>query len=145
MQAIFEIISIVVCLLISTKAADRLSRDPKENCLGGRQKLSTSSCKDLFEKENKFPAREVDMLADEHLKGACCKHIHRRNRTFGKKIGTRKMKTVSKHKDVMELRQCWHAIQRRGAEGKANMPSKLNAKTCADWQHQLQALPTPGK
>lgn len=64
MQAIFEVISIVVCL----KAADRLSRDPKENCLRGRQKLSTSSCKDLFEEENKFSAREVDMPADELFK-----------------------------------------------------------------------------
>lgn len=65
MQAIFEVISIVVCLFISTKAADRLPRDPKENCLRGRQKLSTSSCKHLFEEENKFPSREVDMPADE--------------------------------------------------------------------------------
>lgn len=68
MQAIFEVISITVCLFISTKAADRLPRDPKENCLRGRQKLSTSSCKDLFEEENKFPAREVDMPADELFK-----------------------------------------------------------------------------
>lgn len=31
MQAMFEVISIVVFLFISTKAADRLPRDPKEN------------------------------------------------------------------------------------------------------------------
>lgn len=68
MQTIFEVISIVVCLFISTKAADSLPRDPKENCLRGRQKLSTSSCKDLFEEENKFAAREVDMPTDELFK-----------------------------------------------------------------------------
>lgn len=68
MQAIFEVISIAVCLFISTKADDRLPRDPKQNCLRGRQKLSTSSCKDLFEEENKFPARAADVPADELFK-----------------------------------------------------------------------------
>lgn len=97
MWAIFEAISIVVCLFISTKADNRLPRDPKENCLRGRQKLSTSSCKDLFEEENKFPARELICLLmscsnmnHRHSEGACCKHIRRSNRTFGKKFGTRK-------------------------------------------------------
>jgi len=35
MQAMFEVISIVVFLFISTKAADRLPRDPKENGTSG--------------------------------------------------------------------------------------------------------------
>lgn len=52
MQAILEGIGIVVFLFISTKAADRLPRDPKENCLRGRQKLSMSRCKDLSVEEN---------------------------------------------------------------------------------------------
>lgn len=100
----------VVCLFISTKAADRLPRDPKENCLRGRQKLSTSSCKDLFEEENKFPAKEVDVPTDELFKyetqtlGESLLQTHPYKKHLAKNLAQEKMKTESKHKGMMEIR-----------------------------------------
>lgn len=35
------------------------------------------------------------------------------------------------------MKKGWHVTQKRRAEGKANMPSKLNRKTCAFWQAWL--------
>lgn len=59
-------------------------------------------------------------MKHRYLEGACCKHTHRRNRTFGKKFGTRKKKkkTESEHKGVMEIRNVGMPYREEELKGK---------------------------
>lgn len=40
----------------------------------------------------------------------------------------KKIKAESKHKDMMDLKKCWHAMKRRSAEVKAKYTAKENTE-----------------